>query len=493
MKAEHHDQEVLDPPINGREASTTQEEDVAMAIEMTMQGGVEPRPQYVSGSVGMSRPGTDGAAAAQGGTLGDTRRTAQTSRDRGITMPNLDQLIKDPKCQVISAVLVLGAIVAAILLSMSFGTVDYDEWGLMYSTRSNKIDGDQVYEAGRYYTGLWKSFHRYPRWETNIDFTHAHASNVGGQKAFEIRATDGQIIGLELTIQYRLKKTGLLQIYKDYKFEYEINLIRHARGLIRDIGAKYSSLAYFDRRGDIEQAMKTELTNEFDQRNVDLTGFQMQKITLPTDLDEQLLVIQLEFQKSEKATADIGAIEIRSESEKQRLELQANNTNMIARIEQETENKRVKYAKEAAEVDEETRKQVKHLWAESNATLLKYNEETLNQVELFKANMTIEEERSRLAVRKVDLETAAYEAAKNANLTTIKAEAAAYCEEVEQGAFNSAKQMIEGAKSKHFIDLATKLKISVEDALHVLWVDAVTKNGQRLRMDMKTPSGLTFN
>ena len=95
---------------------------------------------------------------------------------------------------------------------------------MMYSTRSNKIDGDQVYEAGRYYTGLWKSFHRYPRWETNIDFTHAHASNVGGQKAFEIRATDGQIIGLELTIQYRLKKTGLLQIYKDCKFEYEINL-----------------------------------------------------------------------------------------------------------------------------------------------------------------------------------------------------------------------------------------------------------------------------
>merc|ERR1711998_226495 len=184
--------------------------------------------------------------------------------------------------------------------------------------------------------------------------------------------------------------------------------------------------------------------------------------------------------------ADIAAIEIRSETDKQRLELEANNTNKLARLDQETENKRVLYAKSAAEINEETRKQVRHLWANSNATLMKFREETLNMVELFKANMTIEEERTRLEVRKVELETAAKEAEKNANITSINAHAHAICREIEEGAINAADQMVEAAKGKHFVDLATKLDVSLEEALHLMWVDAVAKNVPQLRMDMKT-------
>ena len=103
--------------------------------------------------------------------------------------------------------------------------------------------------------------------------------------------------------------------------------------------------------------------------------------------------------------------------------------------------------------------------------------------------MTIEEERTRLAVRKVELVTAAKEARKhvhvhampamlglspsptlhgmhapctpcthastrtqaekNANITFIRAGAAAFCEEVEQGAINTGQQMVSTPSPPH--------------------------------------------
>lgn len=65
-----------------------------------------------------------------------------------------------------------------ILLSLSFSSLDVNEYGLDYSSISKTISTDP-YTAGIYFLGIGHSFKKYPRTVSTIEFSNDRARTNG--------------------------------------------------------------------------------------------------------------------------------------------------------------------------------------------------------------------------------------------------------------------------------------------------------------------------
>jgi len=61
---------------------------------------------------------------------------------------------------------------------------------------------DHVYDGGLYFLGFFKTFIKFPRTVTNIEFSDAGAKF--GNPAIETRTSEGLALKLHVTFQYQL-------------------------------------------------------------------------------------------------------------------------------------------------------------------------------------------------------------------------------------------------------------------------------------------------
>jgi len=154
-------------------------------------------------------------------------------------------------CSIIS----LTILVAVILIACSFSVLNYNEVGLNYSQWFKVIE-NKSYEHGIYFIGLGHSFHRYEVSLTTIEFSSDRGSTL---PTIKCRTQDGLELDLEISLQYRVNKDAIYNIYTNYGDNEKTILNRVILDVISDTSTLFTSNDFFTKRAAIQNRMKVDL------------------------------------------------------------------------------------------------------------------------------------------------------------------------------------------------------------------------------------------
>ena len=121
-------------------------------------------------------------------------------------------------------------LVGIILALVSIKTVEPIEYAIKYNSIGKTIEGD-VYSGGWYMVGPQYSFITFPATLVNLDFTEFQGAAHGPIRTKDI---GGQDILLSLSIQYRLKKDNIKDLYSEFQKDYEVRMANYIDSVVRD-------------------------------------------------------------------------------------------------------------------------------------------------------------------------------------------------------------------------------------------------------------------
>lgn len=220
-----------------------------------------------------------------------------------------------------------------------------------------------------------------------------------------LRVKDGQQIEVDISFQYQLDKSTLLQLYRDYKFTYHAAFRKAAQAKMRDVAAGFHAEEFFHNRTLIESEMLNTLRAEIEARHAKLIGLQVRSIDLPDKFESRLEEIELKKQEAQKAAEDILLAQIEAETNKQLLEMRSNKDKLEIQLSQQTENLRLEILQDETETREETDRLVNEMSAELNEFITVWNQETENRKVEILHNKTIIEQNTAQEVAELDART----------------------------------------------------------------------------------------
>ncbi len=217
---------------------------------------------------------------------------------------------KNKASKVILIIVLIVAITGISITAASFESVDVTEYALKQNLLTRKIE-DEVYEAGFYYTGLLEAFIKFPAIWQSVEFSPASdASDI----AIHTRTEDGLDLTIDISFQYRLVKSNLTTLYKEYGSLYEDYLLKIARGVIRDIAGQYDALEFFYDRDIISGAMVTALQGKEKVLHIQIGEFQLRQIDLPDSFESAIEDVEIAKQEIKKAEYEQQAATIRAKT-----------------------------------------------------------------------------------------------------------------------------------------------------------------------------------
>ena len=116
------------------------------------------------------------------------------------------------------------------LIMGSISTVEPTEYGLLFDTISKKIDPTKVYDNGWYFTGPSKNFKKFPKTLMNIDFA---SYNNSQSPPLKLKDRDGQEMYFSFSMQYKLRKDKLPDIYNQFLLKWEPRFVSYIDMAVR--------------------------------------------------------------------------------------------------------------------------------------------------------------------------------------------------------------------------------------------------------------------
>jgi hypothetical protein len=93
-----------------------------------------------------------------------------------------------------------------------------------------------------------------------------------------------------------LIKDEIPQLYKDFQQNYEVNIIRVAKGAINGLASTLDTLDYWQNRTHVGELFKTGLNSEFAKLHAICTGVQVLNIALDKTKEAGLIETQISKQ-----------------------------------------------------------------------------------------------------------------------------------------------------------------------------------------------------
>jgi len=119
--------------------------------------------------------------------------------------------MRDRAAIIICAIVCLTLLVTIILIACSLSVLSYTEVGLNYSDWFKTIENrPEPYEHGIHFIGLGHSFKRYKINLETIEFSDDHSATL---PMIKCRTKDGLELDLEASLQYKVNKYKIFQIY----------------------------------------------------------------------------------------------------------------------------------------------------------------------------------------------------------------------------------------------------------------------------------------
>ncbi|KAL0208874.1 hypothetical protein P9112_011461 [Eukaryota sp. TZLM1-RC] len=206
---------------------------------------------------------------------------------------------KAVKVSIIGAAL---AVVTAItVFALTFSVLPQGYYACLYNSLSSSIDCSTIYEPGRRYVGLFKSFMTVPKTMVTLDF-----SDMSDAKRIVARTSDGTSLELDVSFQYTIRKENVKYLIANQaNAQNALRLWRQtARSTLASVASNYQLSDYFEMRTEIADAMKTALVDRQLSSNenegiqyYDIEFLQLRRIIIVSeDVERSIVNVQVERQ-----------------------------------------------------------------------------------------------------------------------------------------------------------------------------------------------------
>lgn len=196
----------------------------------------------------------------------------------------------------ITAVILIVAVVITgfFLLGFSFKQVDWNEYGLKQNSITKHIESD-VFEEGLHFVGFWNDFIIFPSTYVTVEFTpHPAADDI----PISVQTKNGLQVQVDVSFQFRIRKTDLLQLYSEYGMAYKSYIQAVARSSLRAIVGESNAETLYANRSHVISEMANALYDSINSI-VEVGEFQLRSIDFPQtfqDAVEQYEVWRIEVE-----------------------------------------------------------------------------------------------------------------------------------------------------------------------------------------------------
>jgi hypothetical protein len=279
-------------------------------------------------------------------------------------------------------------VIAIPCIMAASATVGYEDNAVLVDSGGTPTE---VVGPGRHWPGIQGKAVTYPRFDGTIEYTKSTSSSIS------VRVNDGQIVELDLSFQYALKKEDLMAIYNEYKSSslFVSALKQLARSSLRDRAANRTSQQFFTDRTAIEADMRAQLSALARERDATITGFQIRRVYVPDTLNDRLIQIEMSKQDAREAIERVVVDEILANTERERLILETERVRTVTTIKQATQVQEAEEAQRRNQIEQTTIQDVTRITEESRREVTLYNQQTDLQIEDINLQITIVEEATR--------------------------------------------------------------------------------------------------
>jgi len=200
-------------------------------------------------------------------------------------------------------------LVVCLLCLMSVGSVEQNEYGLVYNWITKQISKDVVH-GGTHFIGFWNSFVTFPATVQTIEFS----DRIGFRTSEPLHTRTKEGLGLHLSIsfQYLLEKEKIPELYALTNIQYEGLFTRIARDQLLEAAAEYEGPQYWIQRHNIGDHMRSLVDNKLKESFSLLWGLQLLVIDLPDRYEKSITMTQVQNQiiktrRSQQIAASIRA------------------------------------------------------------------------------------------------------------------------------------------------------------------------------------------
>mmetsp|Transcript_13120 Transcript_13120/g.22160 ORF Transcript_13120/g.22160 Transcript_13120/m.22160 type:complete len:200 (-) Transcript_13120:395-994(-) len=187
---------------------------------------------------------------------------------------------------IVCSIISLTMLVAIILIGCSLSVLSYNEVGLNYSNWFKTVE-DKTYEHGIHFIGLGHGFQRYDIKLNTIEFSSAFDATL---PMIKCRTKDGLELDLEASLQYKVDKENIFNIYTNYGTQEKAILTRVVIDVISDTSSQFSSADFFTNRTKIQIQMKKDLQERvLESTWHEIIFFQLRSLSLPDAFENEIM------------------------------------------------------------------------------------------------------------------------------------------------------------------------------------------------------------
>lgn len=177
-------------------------------------------------------------------------------------------------------------LVTLVVLLLSIGTVEPIEFGIVYNSITKSVKTDEVKSGGWYLIGPFNQFFTFPATLVNVDFTEFIGAN---RPPLQLKDSDGQDIRLSISLQYKLRKDDIGNLYDKYQRGYEPIFISRMEDQIRKAVGQFDSEAFWTHRAEKGREIQARVNESLSDAFADCVNVQVINVQL-NDIKESKIV-----------------------------------------------------------------------------------------------------------------------------------------------------------------------------------------------------------
>eukprot|EP01116_Phalansterium_solitarium_P018700 TRINITY_DN504_c0_g1_i1.p1 TRINITY_DN504_c0_g1~~TRINITY_DN504_c0_g1_i1.p1 ORF type:complete len:331 (-),score=48.53 TRINITY_DN504_c0_g1_i1:196-1188(-) len=156
----------------------------------------------------------------------------------------------------------LSVILFVVLMPLSFAVIQFDEVGIRYNKVSRELASSYDTE-GRHYVAPGEVYFLFKRrfitynfiGNGNDDDTDVTNADVLDFPAIDCITSDGVIVTASITLQFTLLLDKLVDLLKDYGFEFNGVIVRQVRASVRSACSSHTVTEFYENRGLVQDTI----------------------------------------------------------------------------------------------------------------------------------------------------------------------------------------------------------------------------------------------
>eukprot|EP00525_Craspedostauros_australis_P005970 CAMPEP_0198109084 /NCGR_PEP_ID=MMETSP1442-20131203/1101_1 /TAXON_ID= /ORGANISM="Craspedostauros australis, Strain CCMP3328" /LENGTH=313 /DNA_ID=CAMNT_0043764583 /DNA_START=134 /DNA_END=1075 /DNA_ORIENTATION=+ len=193
--------------------------------------------------------------------------------------------------------LLTGLLLFVILLPLSFGYIDYYEFGISKRKSTGTIFYDKVYTRGRYHLGPDKTFITYQADAHSESFEELAVFSAGGGNE-----SIGLAFEVDVDFTYFLIEDEIIDLHRELARGYKDVVVSRAKDAIKNAAISVTFNEYFQERRLVERKFRDAVRNRWNEKpslHCTLDQFHLGRIRIPENVAQKQLEGRIQNERND--------------------------------------------------------------------------------------------------------------------------------------------------------------------------------------------------